>query len=169
MNKPKWLREDEQRAWLNLALMMSGIDGALDHQLQRDSGISHRTYLFLAALSNAPDGTMRMTDLAQATHGSPSRVSHAVARLEMDGWVERSRPDDDKRLVYATLTEAGRALLRTAAPGHVAEVRKVLIDRLSAEQLQQLTEIAGASLNALAELGFAPPGWPDLPGPRRAG
>ncbi len=165
MNEPRWLHENEQRAWLSLALMMSAIDGALDHQLQRDSGISHRTYMFLAALSQSPGGSMRMTDLAQATHGSPSRISHAVARLEVDGWVVRSRPDTDKRLVHATLTAAGLAVLRAASPGHVAEVRKVLIDRLSAEQLEQLTEIAGASLDALAELGFATPGWPDLPGP----
>lgn len=163
MVEPRWLDGDEQRAWLGLVVMMSSLDAALDSQLRRDSGITHGTYLVLAALSAAPGRTLRMAELAQVTHGSQSRLSHAVARLEDQGWVERTQTADDRRIVHATLTEDGLTLLRSAAPGHVAQVRRVLIDRLTAEQIGQLAAVTEAAIAALAEAGFAPNSWPPPP------
>jgi DNA-binding MarR family transcriptional regulator len=160
VTEPRWLDSDERRAWLGLVVMMTSFEAALDQQLRQDSGISHATYLVLAALSRAPGETLRMSDLAEMTHGSQSRLSHSVARLEEQELVERTRPEADKRIVHATLTEGGRALLRAAAPGHVAQVRRVLIDRLSPEQLRQLTEITQVTLRGLADAGFTPRGWP---------
>jgi DNA-binding MarR family transcriptional regulator len=81
---------------------------------------------------------MRMSDLADATRSSRSRLSHAVARLEERGWVQRETVEHDRRGQLAILTEAGHDALVGAAPGHVATVRELLVDRLSAAEFAQL-------------------------------
>ena len=104
---------------------------------------------------------MQMKALARMTSTSQSRLSHAVALLEERGWVERSRCPSHLRAVHATLTEAGYQLVVSAAPGHMAEVRRLLFDRLSREQLEQLTEVTHNALEALADEGYEIPRWPE--------
>ena len=109
---------------------------AVDGQLQRDAGIPLAYYEILVRLSEAPDRALRMTQLAAASASSKSRVSHAVARLEERGWVRRRDCPTDRRGQIAQLTDEGFAALSAAAPGHVEQVRRVLFDPLSAEQLR---------------------------------
>ncbi len=125
---------------------------ALDRQLQRDAGIPHAYYEILVRLSEAECRSMRMSELADATRSSRSRLSHAVARLEERGWLERVDCATDKRGQVAVLTDAGYAALVDAAPGHVEAVRKHMIDQLSAEQISQLEQI-GASIVTGLETG----------------
>jgi DNA-binding MarR family transcriptional regulator len=103
-------------------------------------------YEILVRLSEAPDRSLRMTQLAEASASSKSRVSHAVARLEERGWVRRMDCPTDRRGQIAMLTDQGFAALSAAAPGHVEQVRRVLFDALSAEQLRQLDGISAAIL-----------------------
>jgi DNA-binding MarR family transcriptional regulator len=133
------------------------LDSALDQQLRRDSGIGHATYGILAALSAAPQRTLRMADMAVMTNSSQSRMSHAVERMEHGGWVVRSRNPANNREVLATLTDLGFDVLQASAPGHVASVRRFMFDRLTPEQVQQLTELSQLILRALAEDGFKVP------------
>ena len=83
----------------------------LDRQLQHDSGMPHTYYVILAMLSEAPQRTLTMGQLADIVRSSPSRLSHAVARLEEAGWVRRSRPSTDRRTTHAQLTEQGYEVL----------------------------------------------------------
>jgi DNA-binding MarR family transcriptional regulator len=137
----RWLEPDELAAWMTLAAMMFKLPGALDYQLQRDSGLTHFEYLVMAGLSESPDRSRRMSDLAGVANGSLSRLSHVVKRLEKRGFVVR-RPDaEDGRITVAELTEAGYEQVVAAAPGHVAAVREYVIDALSPEQLGQLKAI----------------------------
>ena len=157
MAEPRWLDADEQRAWLSLIATMTLLDAALDRQLQRDSGLAHGQYAILSRLSDTPEHTMHMSDLALRTSSSQSRLSHAVARLEEQGWVRRSRCPHNKRAVHATLTESGFELVRAAAPGHAGEVRRLLFDHLSDQQVAVLNEITGIAIAALAaEAGEGP-------------
>ena len=103
-------------------------------------------YEILVRLSEAPDRSLRMTQLAEASSSSKSRVSHAVARLEERGWVRRMDCPTDRRGQIAMLTDQGFAALAKAAPGHVEQVRRVLFDALSAEQIKQLDGISAAIL-----------------------
>jgi DNA-binding MarR family transcriptional regulator len=82
-----------------------------------------------------------MSQLAEQTTSSASRLSHAVARLEEKGWVRRDKHPTDRRGSLAVLTDDGWAALRVAAPGHVAAVREVLFDRLAPGQVAQLRAI----------------------------
>lgn len=126
---------------MTLAALMFKLPGALDYQLQRDSGLTHFEYTVLAGLSESPERSLRMSNLAGFANGSLSRLSHVVKRLERRGFVERRPSEDDRRITVATITDAGFEQLVAAAPGHVATVRKYVIDALSPEQLQQLKVI----------------------------
>jgi DNA-binding MarR family transcriptional regulator len=149
----RWLSADEQRAWLAFLGASELLMSALDAQLQRDAGIPHAYYAILAQLSSAPDRTRRMAELATVVNASPSRISHAVAKLEERGWVERRQCDDDRRGTLARLTDAGMAVLEEHAPGHVAAVREGLFDALTPEQVTQLEQICTAVLGRLDPSG----------------
>jgi DNA-binding MarR family transcriptional regulator len=138
----RWLEPDELKAWMSLAGLMFKLPGALDVQLQRDSGLTHFEYLVLAGLSESPGRSRRMSDLAGFANGSLSRLSHVVKRLERRGFVVRRPAEDDGRITVATLTDAGYEFLVAAAPGHVETVREFVIDALTPEQLGQLRAIA---------------------------
>lgn len=154
--EPRWLDRVEHEAWMSFIATSTLLDTALDRQLQRDAGMPLAYYQILAMLSEVPGRTLRMSDLAAITQSSQSRLSHAVARLENAGWVRRTRCPDDRRSTLATLTDDGFAVLAAAAPGHVAEVRTRLFDRLTPEQVCQLRDICHAVLAGLADVPGAP-------------
>ncbi|MHA3703780.1 MarR family winged helix-turn-helix transcriptional regulator [Jatrophihabitans sp. YIM 134969] len=139
-----WLDDAQQGAWRAYLQASNTLWDALDRQLQRDSGINHAYYEILVTLSESPGHELRMSELAEQLLSSRSRLSHAVARLEERGWVERVACETDRRGQNAHLTEAGFAALVEAAPGHVAAVRATLVDVLTPEQLEQLRTISEA-------------------------
>ena len=145
----RWLDEDEQRTWRNFLATSELLYGALDRQLQRDAGITHASYIVLAMLSEAPDRSLRMSDLAVKANSSPSRLSHAVARLEARGWVRREPAPKDGRGTVAVLTDAGLDMLVETAPGHVRAVREHLFDQLTPEQVRALGDVCATVLDGL--------------------
>ncbi len=149
--EPRWLDEQEMAAWLPLVRLLGLLPQALDRQLREDAGISHVYYQILAMLSDAPAQQMRMSELARLSATSLSRLSHAVASLEERGWVERSPSPEDRRGQLARLTDSGRQVLVDVAPGHVAEVRRLVFDRLTREQIAQLTALTTTVLAGLMD------------------
>ena len=141
-DEPRWLDDEEQRTWLAMVSMLVSLPAALDAQLQRDAGISHFEYQVLAGLSMSPDRTLRMSDLADFAEASLSRLSHTAKRLERKGWLTRSPDPADGRFTLATLTDAGWGKVTATAPGHVAEVRRLVIDPLTKVQAKQVREIS---------------------------
>jgi DNA-binding MarR family transcriptional regulator len=141
---PRWLSADEQRAWRAYIESSKVLFDALDRQLQRDSDMPHAYYEILVALSETDGRSMRMSELAERTLSSRSRLSHAVARLEERGWVVREDCPTDRRGQIARLTDLGFQTLADAAPGHVNAVRDYMIDVLTPEQLEQLAAIGRA-------------------------
>jgi DNA-binding MarR family transcriptional regulator len=140
VGQTRWLTDEEQRAWRHFLWASRLILDALDRQLQRDSGMPHTYYIILAFLSEAPGRTMTMGQLAEVVRSSPSRLSHAVSRLEEAGWVKRTKHAPDRRTTLAQLTDEGFEVLAAAAPGHVEAVRQHMFDRLTPEQLRVLSE-----------------------------
>jgi len=140
-HEPRWLTEDERDAWIPLVGVLIKLPAALDAQLQRDAGLSHFEYMVLSQLSEAPERTLRMSDLAILANGSLSRLSHVVTRLERRGWVRREACPGDGRYTNAVLTGEGWAKVVATAPGHVAAVRQLVVDALRPEQIGQLRDI----------------------------
>lgn len=143
-----WLSAEEQAAWRPIIAMLFKLPAALEAQLQKDAGISNFEYLVLSSLSEAPDRTMRMSDLAAMASGSLSRLSHVVSRLETRGWVRREPCPGDGRYINAVLTDDGYAKVVATAPGHVATVRKLLADALPPAEFRDLGAISEHILQA---------------------
>ncbi len=140
----RWLTTEEQRTWRMFLTACQSLFSAIDAQLVHDSGLPHGYYEILVHLSEAPGRALRMSQLATASTFSKSRLSHAVSRLEERGWVIRQDCPTDRRGQIAQLTDEGYAVLEAAAPGHVEQVRRSLIDALTPEQVDQLRDISAA-------------------------
>ena len=138
----KWLTAAELDSWLSLVRLMTWLPWSIDQQLQRDSNLRRVEYQVLGMLSQSPERKMRMSSLAEVTNASLSRLSHLVKRLEDRGLVRREPDPADGRFTNAILTDQGFRRLAEAAPGHVAHVRSLVIDVLSAEQLRRLGLVA---------------------------
>ncbi len=147
--QPRWLDDTEMQTWMNLAQLLMLLPTALDRQLREDAGLPHAYYQILVALSAQPDRAIRMTQLARLSGTTTTRLSHAVTSLEQRGWVERHACPTDKRGQIAQLTDAGMAVLRAAAPGHVAEVRRLIFDHLTDDDVTQLRDITAKLLPTL--------------------
>lgn len=146
---PRWLNEDERRTWL--AYISTGVllDDYLDRQLRKDIGITHPDYALLSQLEAAPEHALSMSELAERMKITRSRLTHAVTRLEIAGYVERREHPTDRRGQLAAITQVGRELLERAAPGHVEAVRHAVFDALTPEQARQLGDISEAIAAAI--------------------
>ncbi len=117
MSEPRWLDDEEQRTWRSFITASRLFWDRVERQLQQRAGIPHAYYEILVRLSEAPDRTLRMSQLASNSLSSRSRLSHAVARMEESGWIRRLPFADDRRGALAQLTDEGMARLEAAAPG----------------------------------------------------
>jgi DNA-binding MarR family transcriptional regulator len=144
VNESRWLDADEQRTWRAFLEASQLLFERLDRQLQREAGLSHADYQILARLSGTDGQRLRMSELAEQTLFSRSRLSHAVARLERAGMVRRQGCPSDGRGTFAVLTPKGSAVVAGAAPAHVEEVRRQVLDPLTPSQVHELGRISEA-------------------------
>ena len=159
----------ELAAWIPFSAMLMALPSALDAQLKRDAGLSLFAYTVMAGLSEAPERTRPMSELAVLASGSLSRLSHAVSGLERRGWVQRSPRPDNARITHATLTETGYQKVLATAPGHVETVRRIVLDSVSPDQLHALGAVStqilaglgysGAAMSARKGQSCPPAGW----------
>ena len=130
----QWLTADEQRTWRAYLRAGTLLTARLNRQLQADSGLSLAEYEVLVQLSETPGGRLRPFQLGQALDWEQSRLSHLLSRMTRRGFVTREECPGDGRGALVALTAAGRAAIESAAPGHVAAVRKLVFDALGPAQ-----------------------------------
>ncbi|MBV9793863.1 MAG: MarR family transcriptional regulator [Actinobacteria bacterium] len=135
----RWLTPDEQDAWRAFLATSKLLFRQLDRDLQ-PFGLSINDYEILVVLSESPDHRLRMTDLADATAQSRSRLSHQITRMEAAGLVRRDTCPGDKRGLFTVLTDTGMATIERVAPEHVDSVRRHFINLLTPDQLAALRE-----------------------------
>ena len=145
----RWLDEREERAWRALQLMNMQLTAELAHQLVTESDLSYQDYLVLVGLTGSPEGRMRVFELAHKLGWEKSRMSHHLARMVERGLITKEKCDSDRRGQEIVVTRQGRKAIAAAAPGHVAAVRRLFIDRLSPRQLDALGDAAEAVLEGL--------------------
>lgn len=151
MQTPRWLDEREERAWRALQFMQMRLEAELARQLATDSNLSYPDYVVLVALTDRPDGQMRLFELAEVLGWEKSRLSHHVGRMTGRGLVTKEKCDSDRRGAYVVITARGRKAIEAAAPGHVATVRRLFVDQLTPSQLDTIGEAAEAVLAELAD------------------
>lgn len=141
----RWLSAQQQEVWRTYLLGAARLNERLDADLHR-SGLDLPEYEILVTLEESPDRRRRMSELADAVHQSRSRLTHTIARMEKSGLVERTTCPTDRRGVWAQLTDTGYAVLEKAAPGHVAAVRRNLVDAVTAEDWAAVGRVFAAVL-----------------------
>ena len=141
-----WLDDSEQDIWQSLLTIIIALPTVLDRQLQDSAGISNFEYGVLAQLSMADGATMRLSDLSQGCNSTLPRLSKVMDRFETRGWVVRRPDPTDGRYTLASLTEVGLQKVVASAPGHVAQVKRLVFDPLTAAQRRHV----GAALGRIA-------------------
>ncbi|SCL61618.1 MarR family winged helix-turn-helix transcriptional regulator [Micromonospora chersina] len=154
MDAPRWLDAREARAWRGYRRMRRLLDLELARELMQDAGLSEPDYDVLSDLSETPDQRLRLSELADRMLWSRSRLSHHLARMQQRGLVTREEHPSDGRGSIVVLTPAGRAAIEAAAPGHVAAVRRHLIDLLTPEEI----DVLGALTQRVVDRLSAPKG-----------
>ena len=154
MSDDPWLTDEQQRVWRAFLRMSGQLNESIERDMQQTGGMPHAYYLILAMLSESPDRSLRMNQLAEAVGSSQSRVSHAVSRLEESGWVRRMPAPGDKRGQVAELTQAGYERLLELAPGHARVVKTTMFDPLTPAQLANFQDICTTILQAMADRGI---------------
>lgn len=144
-----WLSDQETETWLNIWSFHVWLPTRLEAQLKRDAGISHYDYFALTRLWAADDHALRMSELAAASDMTLSHLSRVITRLERQGAVRRLPDPDDGRSTLAQLTEAGKELLKNAAPGHINEIRRLIFDNLDQDEQKQFGETMRKIVGAL--------------------
>jgi DNA-binding MarR family transcriptional regulator len=135
---PQWLDDEEMRAWRGLVEVYADVHAALTAELQEGFGFDEGDYGVLVNLSEAPDRRLRMCDLAERLHLSPSGLTRRLDGLVRQGLVARAPSAADRRVTLAVLTDAGYAALEAAAPTHVDGVRRHFLGHLNRAQVRQL-------------------------------
>ena len=151
MAESRWLDDDEQRAWRSFLVASTLLSSAIDDAAKRHD-ISGSEYAILVRLSEAPDGELRMAQLADGLLHSRSRVTHTIKRMEAKGLVARADSAEDGRGVVARLTDAGAQRLVDAAPDHVAAVRRHLFDLISPDDMLAFGRVMGTVADELNEV-----------------
>lgn len=151
MDEVRWLNEEEERAWRALQQMQMQLEGRLARQLAEDSGMSYPDFAVLVALTDRIDGRMRLFELGCELGWEKSRLSHHIARMASRGLVAKEACHSDRRGAHVVITERGRKAIVAAAPGHVAAVRRLFIDRLSPSQLAAVGDAAETVLAGLED------------------
>jgi len=145
----QWLSAEQLREWVSLMALMSMLPARLDAQLGRDAGLNLFEYHVLVELAEAPERKRAMSELALYAHGSLSRLSHAVSRLEAAGWLQRLSRRGAGRRTEVQLTDAGVAKLEQSAPGHVGEARRLVVSALTDVELAALGHAARRIVTAI--------------------
>ena len=135
------LTESQMRAWRAFLGASTLVSARLNHELDEAAAISMYEYEILVRLFESEAGRVRMSQLADQVSYSRSRLTHTVGRLERAGYVLRSSCPNDRRGVYAHLTQAGYEFLAQTAPIHLDGVRRHLINRFTPSELATLTEL----------------------------
>ena len=149
MEDVRWLDDREERAWRSFLHMHLRLTARMSHDLAATSDLSTADYMVLAEITDQPEGRMRVLDLAREIGWEKSRLSHHVHRMVERGLVTKEKCPDDRRVAYVAASDSGLQAIAAAAPGHVATVRRYFIDRLTAEQVDALAEVAATVLDAL--------------------
>jgi DNA-binding MarR family transcriptional regulator len=138
------LTADEEAAWRALAKVVIVLPRLIGAELLRRENLTLSEYMVLMILSESPDRSRRMSELVGEVPITPSGLTRLIERLERQGMVARKKATSDARGQVAELTETGRDRLRGAWPGHLDDVRRIVLDNLRELDLPALTRALDA-------------------------
>ncbi len=136
-----WLSDEEQASWRNYLAAMRQLDCAMDQRLQSRSDLTITDYVILVSLSEAEGRRLRMSELADIVVVSRSRLTYRIDSLVQRGYIDREQCDDDRRGLFAQMTNIGFKVLSEAAPAHVDDVRELVFDNIKPEEFEAFASV----------------------------
>src|SRR5258708_2996169 len=133
MHEP--ISQTEEFAWSALTRVIVVATRLLDEDLQRDAHMTLSEYTVLVHLSEAPDSTLRVAELAERAYLSGSRITRLVDKLALEGLVEKDRSEHDRRGIEVRITGEGIARFESPHPAHLSSVRSRILDHLDPSKL----------------------------------
>ncbi len=131
----------ELMRWLHM--VTNAYAGAVDEQLRTAELSGPRWVLLFRLLAEERCGCgegISPTHLSQRQNVSKNTISVLLRGLEKQGLIERTLVPDDRRAFQIRLTDAGRTLIETTAPAHIAFLNE-LSAGLTAEESTRLIEL----------------------------
>ena len=113
--------------WHEILNRHARVSCALTHALEHQHGLGMSEFEVLERLASEGDCSVRVADIADHVHLSQSALSRVIDRLEKHGLVRRGTCENDRRAIFAELTDEGRERYEAARPTH----REVLERELS--------------------------------------
>jgi DNA-binding MarR family transcriptional regulator len=144
-----WLSDEQQQVWRGWLRLNRELPAQLARHMQAHSALSMADFQILVALTDVPEGRLRISELAAGMNWERSRVSHQLRRMEGRGLIDREGCPEDGRGSFVGITATGRTAIEQAAPEHVDEVRRVFVDALTPEELEALGRINAKLLEGL--------------------
>ena len=134
----RWLSDEQQNSWRAWVAATTLLDARLSRELTEAHGLTIADFEILVRLSEAEDRWLHMSELADRTLSSRSRLSHQIDRMEKAGLVVRTCCPHDRRGQHAVLTDHGFQTLVAAAPTHVEGVRRYVVDAMTPAEFTAL-------------------------------
>jgi len=150
LQQPRWLDDDEQRAWRAYLRMQGRLEARLNRRLQADSGLSLADYSVLVELTDTDQDGLRPFELQRRLDWEQSRLSHHLTRMQKRGLVDRDQCGEDGRGALVVVTGTGRRALEVAAPAHVEAVREWFFDGLTPAQVRLVGDLAAGVFDRLS-------------------
>ena len=150
MAQPRWLNDTEQQAWQALLVLFLRGMPEIERTFKANDLLSVQ-YGILVALADAPQHTLRLSELADLSNTSQSRLTHRLRSLVSGGDIEITDHPEDGRAKNASLTKTGLARLKSIAPDHVEVVQQIIFDQLSDEQTASLADALSAVAAGLCD------------------
>lgn len=148
---------DAPTAWRAYFEASALLTTELERRLKQHCDVDLADFNLLLLLSEAPEGRMRMGELARSVAFNPGRLTYRISALERRGWVQREAVADDRRGSAAVLTDDGRRAIRRLRPIHARHVEELFLDGVTAHELQTLAEVFAPLRSRLLQTAPPPP------------
>jgi DNA-binding MarR family transcriptional regulator len=143
VSPPNALDPVQLGAYFALIEVSSLLRHTVEQQLREVGDLSYVQFQLLARLGDSPDGSHRMTDLADGVVYSRSGLTYQAQSLEQRGLITRAPSLDDERSTTVAITEQGRDVLTKVFPGHIAVLNELLFESIASADVETLADVLG--------------------------
>ena len=137
----KQLDQQQLKLWVAFLAAHAAVLDTLERGMEQDVGLPLPWYDVLVNLSMAPEGRLRLGELAESVILTRSGITRLLDRMDAAGLVQREPAPGDRRGYFAVLTQKGQSLLEQAAPGHSQRAWDCFIQHIKSEEFPALQAV----------------------------
>lgn len=136
----KMTRQHESM-WRAFIEAHSAVMRVLEQDMMEKHGLALSWYDVLLHLAEAPEGRLRLGELANSVILTKSGITRLIDRMVDAGMVVREACPGDRRGYYAVITQSGRDTIEKVGPGHSQKAWEVFLSQVSPEEAAVLHRV----------------------------